>query len=262
MHNIHPTAIIDKTAKIGKNVEIGPYAVVEADTEIKDGCRVSNFATVAQYTHLGKGCTLFPHAVVGTVPQDLKFHGEKSFLEVGDNTTFREFCMINRGTENGGGTTKIGSNCLIMAFSHIAHDCIIGNNVILANGATLAGHITIEDYATIGGLTAIHQFVRIGRYAMVGGASGVPQDILPFCLSAEPRATLHGINKIGLTRHNFSRQQIDNITKAYKMLFMENIPVDEAINRIEMLFPNDSNISHLIKFIKTTKRGFCRPRKK
>jgi len=261
MPDIHPTAIVDKTARIGKNVQIGPYAVVEADTVIEEDCKIGNFATVGQYTHLGAGCTLFPHAVVGTIPQDLKFHGEKTFLEVGSNTTFREFCMINRGTENGGGITKIGSGCLIMAFSHIAHDCIVGDGVIMANGATLAGHIIIEDYAIIGGLSAIHQFARIGKYAMVGGSSGVSQDILPFCLSADPRATLYGINKIGLLRHNFTQQQIGNLTKAYRILFLENLPLEEAINKLESLF-DDPNISHLIKFIKTTKRGFCRPKKR
>lgn len=259
MRKIHKTAIVDPSAQIGDNVVIGPYAIVESDTIIEDNCRIAGFATIAQYTHMASGCTLFPHAVVGTIPQDLKFKGEKTFLNIGKNTTFREFCMINRGTVGGGGVTTIGNNCLIMAYAHVAHDCILGNNIILANGATLAGHITIENHAIIGGLVAVHQFARIGKYAMVGGSSGVPQDILPFCLSGDPRATLHGINRIGLARHNFTKLQIDNLTKAYRILFMEKNMLSDALYELKNLYAADLNIAYLVKFIENTKRGFCRP---
>jgi UDP-N-acetylglucosamine acyltransferase len=192
------------------------------------------------------------------VPQDLKFAGERTFLEIGDRNRIREFSTIHRGTAGGGGKTEIGSNCLMMAYTHVAHDCIIGNGVIMANNATLAGHIRIDDCAIIGGISGIHQFVHIGSYAMIGGLSGVSKDIPPFTLAVGQRAVLHGLNLTGLKRHNFSAETISELKAAYKLLFRSNLQIEEAVRQIHADKLNAPEVHTLINFMENSERGVTR----
>jgi len=189
--DIHPTTIIDSQADLGENVYIGPYCVIESGVVIGDNCHIEPFVHLKSNTSLGKNNHIHSYACIGGKPQDSKFQGETTWLEIGDNNCIREYVTINIGTEGGGKVTRVGSNCLIMAYSHVAHDCILGDNVVLANAATLAGHIVVEDYAVVGGLSAVHQFVRIGQYAYIGGMTGVPQDVPPFMLIAGERGWLY-----------------------------------------------------------------------
>ncbi len=257
-NQIHPTAIIESNVELGDNVKIGSYVNIKSNVVIGDNTTVEPNVFIGSYTKIGKNCKIFPSAVVGTIPQDLKFKGEFSELVIGDNTTIREFCMINRGTKGGGGVTKIGNNNLIMAYVHIAHDCILGNNVIIANSVQFAGHIKVEDNAVIGGMSAIHQFVRIGKFAMIGGMSGIAQDIAPFCLAAGNRATLHGLNLIGLKRAGFSNEEIENLKEAYKTIFKSKLRFEEAYERLKN--SPSKNVIHMIEFLKGSTRGFCRDR--
>ncbi len=256
MNNIHPTALIDKNVEIGKNVAIGPNVCIKSGVKIGDNTYINANAYIDSYTTIGKNCKIFPSAVLGTVPQDLKFQGEFSELIIGDDTTIREFCMINRGTKGGGGVTKIGNNSLIMAYVHVAHDCILGNSVIIANAVQFAGHVVVEDKAIIGGMTAVHQFVRIGTLAMVGGMSGIPLDIAPYCLAAGNRAHLSGLNLVGLKRSNFSFEEINALKEAYKVIFRNNLTFKEAYDKLK-----DSpykSVIHMIEFLENSSRGFCR----
>ncbi len=256
--DIHPTAIIDEKVEIGANVKIGPYVNIKSNVTIGDNTVIEPNAYIGSYTKIGKNCRIFPSAVLGTIPQDLKFKGEFSELIIGDNTTIREFCMINRGTKGGGGVTKIGNNNLIMAYVHIAHDCILGDNVIVANAVQFAGHVIVEDNAVIGGMTAIHQFVRIGKFAMIGGMSGIAQDIAPFCLAAGNRATLHGLNLVGLKRAGFSNEEIERLKEAYKVIFKSKLRFEEAYERLRN--SPSKNVIHMIEFLKGSSRGFVRDR--
>ncbi len=258
MNNIHPTALIDKNVEIGKNVVIGPNVCIKSGVKIGDNTYINANAYIDSYTTIGKNCKIFPSAVLGTIPQDLKFQGEFSELIIGDDTTIREFCMINRGTKGGGGVTKIGNNSLIMAYVHVAHDCILGNSVIVANAVQFAGHVVVEDKAIIGGMTAVHQFVRIGTLAMVGGMSGIPLDIAPYCLAAGNRAHLSGLNLVGLKRSNFSFEEINALKEAYKVIFRNNLTFKEAYDKLK-----DSpykSVIHMIEFLENSSRGFCRNR--
>ncbi|WP_035586701.1 acyl-ACP--UDP-N-acetylglucosamine O-acyltransferase [Hippea jasoniae] len=255
---IHPTAIIEDNVELGENVKIGPNVNIKSQVVIGDNTTIEANAYIGSYTKIGKNCRIFPSAVVGTIPQDLKFKGEFSQLIIGDNTTIREFCMINRGTKGGGGITKIGSNTLIMAYVHIAHDCIIGNSVIIANAVQFAGHVVVEDNAVIGGMSAIHQFVRIGKFAMIGGMSGVALDVAPFCLANGNRATLHGLNLIGLKRNGFSHEEIERLKEAYKTIFKSKLTFQEAYEKLKN--SPSVNVIHMIEFLKASSRGFCRDR--
>jgi len=258
MAEIHPTAIIEKNVQLGENVVIGPYVCIKSDVTVGDNTRIEANAYIGSFTRIGKNCRIFPSAVVGTIPQDLKFKGEMSELVIGDNTTIREFCMINRGTKGGGALTKIGSNVLLMAYVHIAHDCIIGDRVIIANAVQLAGHVVIEESAVIGGMSAVHQFVRIGKLAMIGGMSGVAQDVAPFCLATGNRARLNGLNLVGLRRAGFSNEEIVELKEAYKTLFKRNLTFEKAYEKLKE--STSSNVIHMIEFLKHSKRGFCRDR--
>ncbi len=258
MSNIHPTALIDENVELGKDVVIGPNVCIKSGVKIGDNTHINSNAYIDSYTTIGKNCKIFPSAVVGTIPQDLKFQGEFSELVIGDNTTIREFCMINRGTKGGGGITKIGSNVLLMAYVHIAHDCILGDNVIVANAVQFAGHVVMEDNAIIGGMSAVHQFVRIGKMAMVGGMSGIALDVAPYCLAAGNRARLNGLNLIGLKRANFSFKEINALKEAYRTVFRSNLTFKEAYNKLK-----DSpykSVIHMIEFLSDSSRGFCRDR--
>lgn len=216
---IHPTAVIAKTAKIAPGVVIGPYCVIDGDVTIGSGTRLVSHVSVGGHTSIGKHCTIYPFASLGHPPQDLKFKGEKSQLVIGDHNVIREHVTMNPGTEGGGLLTSVGSHCLFMVGSHIAHDCRVGNRVIMANNATLGGHVEVGDHAIIGGLAAVHQFVRIGPYAIIGGMSGVEHDVIPFGSVMGERANLAGLNLVGLKRHGFERDTIHALRNAYKMLF-------------------------------------------
>ncbi|MCK4486418.1 MAG: acyl-ACP--UDP-N-acetylglucosamine O-acyltransferase, partial [Desulfobacterales bacterium] len=230
---IHPTAIVDPGAEIDSNVQIGPFSVIAGDVKIDAGTIIGPHVTIDQYTTIGADCKIFQHAAIGAVPQDLKFGGEKSVVKIGRGTTVREFVTIHRGTEAGGGITEIGEENFLMAYTHIAHDCFTGQKVIFANAATLAGHIRVGDCATLGAFVAVHQFVRIGDYAFIGGMTGVTKDIPPYVLaSGTPRARLHGLNAVGLKRHGFSTETMHALKRTYRILFRLGLTLNEGIERV------------------------------
>jgi UDP-N-acetylglucosamine acyltransferase len=254
MSNIHPTAIIDKKAKLGDNVKIGPNSIIEADTVISDNAEIGANCLVARYTELGKNVRLFHGAVVGTIPQDLKFKGEKTRLIIGEGTTIREYAMLNRGTEESG-ETVIGKKCLLMAYSHIAHDCYLGDDVILANSVHLAGHVEIGNYAIIGGVVPVHQFVKIGQHSMIGGGFRVQQDICPYALVGGYPLKVAGLNKIGLSRRGFSRESLAILEMAFKILFFSNLNRTQAVEKIKSELKITDEIQVILDFIKNSNRG-------
>jgi UDP-N-acetylglucosamine acyltransferase len=253
---IHPAAIVDKDANIGKDIDIGPYSCIGKKVCIGDNTKIGNNVIIEDYTTIGKNCNIFHHTVLGTIPQDIKFKDKETQLVIGDDNIIREFVMINRGTEHGGGVTRIGNRNFIMAYVHIAHDCMIGNNVIVANVVQLAGHIVIEDFACIGGLVAIHQFVKVGAYSMIGGVSGVSQDVLPYILVVGNRAKPYGINVVGLRRHGFKTEDIKIIKQAYKVIFHSHLSLKEIVKELEK--KESPHIKRILEFIQSSKRGFCR----
>ena len=254
---IDKKAIVSEKAKLGPGVSVGPYAIIGPDVEIGAGTSIDAFAQAIGNTKIGKNCRIFSHAVLGTPPQDLKYKGERSFLIVGDNNIIREFVTMNLGTEKDSKTT-IGNNNLIMAYSHIAHDCIIGNHNVLANCATLAGHVTIEDKVTIGGLVAVHQFCRLGLLSIVGGCSKVVQDVAPFSMSDGHPSIVCGLNLIGMKRANFSLDTIRTLKKAFKILFFENHTLDKAKELVKSGLPLTKELNYLLSFISSSKRGLGR----
>ncbi|HEY5649201.1 MAG TPA: acyl-ACP--UDP-N-acetylglucosamine O-acyltransferase [Nitrospiria bacterium] len=258
MSGIHSTAIVHSGAKIADGVEIGPYAVIGERVEIGEGTRVGSHAVIEGPTTIGRDCQIFPFAAVGFMPQDLKFKGEDSRVEIGDSNVIREYVTIHRGTEGGGMITRIGNNNLFMGYVHIAHDCIIGNHVIMANAATLAGHIHIQDHALVGGLSAVHQFVRIGRFSMIGGGSAVSLEVPPFVSVAGNRAKLFGLNAVGLRRNGFSKDQIAALKKAYQTLFRSKLKTPEAVKKVREEQGDSEEALELAMFIETSERGVCR----
>lgn len=256
--SIHETAIVSPKARLGKDVRIGPYAIIEEDVDIGDVTDVSPHVFIGKYAKIGERCKIFPFASIGTIPQDLKFKDERTELEIGNDNVIREFVTINRGTASGGGITKIGDHNLLMAYAHVAHDCVIGNHVILANAATLAGHIDIEDYAVVGGLVAVHQFVRIGTHAFIGGSSGVVKDIPPFVLASGNHARLYGLNIVGLKRRNFSEKTLEALKKAYKIIFKSGLLLKEAIKKAREEVPVLPEVKTFIDFIENSRRGITR----
>ncbi len=255
---IHPTAIIDKKAEIDRNVRVGPYSIIRQDVVIGSGTVIGPHVVIEPYVTIGSDCRIFQFASIGAIPQDLKFKGEKTFVNIDNGTVVREFVTINRGTESGGGTTQVGAKSLLMAYAHVAHDCRIGKMGILANCATLAGHVTLGDFVTLGGLAAVHQFVRIGDYAYIGGASAVVKDIPPYVIAAGDRVKLHGLNKVGLKRHGFSDETVSSIKKAYRILFRIGLTLNEAIERVKAEVEQTPEVSGLIEFIKSSERGITR----
>jgi len=253
MSNIHPTAIIEDGAIIGKNVTIGAYSCISAKATIGDDTTIASHVVIDGKTTIGKNNQIFSHAVVGSIPQDLKFDGEDVELIIGDNNKIREFTLINPGTKGGGGITRIGSGNLLMGYVHLGHDVIMGDGCILANGATLAGHVELGNRVVIGGLTPIHQFVHIGDFAMIAGASALSQDIPPFCLAEGNRATLRGLNLTGLRRH-ISRDEINELKVAYKKLFEQGQPLQEVANKLLDSSEFD-RVKELCEFVITSKRG-------
>ena len=255
---IHPTAIIDPSAQLDASVDIGPYAIIGPETVIGPRTRVGTHVVIEHAT-LGADNILHPGCYVGTPPQDLKYAGEKTRLVMGDKCVVRECVTMNRGTAHGGGLTKIGSNCLFMAYSHVAHDCVVGDGVIIVNTVSLAGHITIGEYAVLGGLAAIHQFTRIGRYAMLGGGSMNGQDVLPFTTTQGDRAVLRGLNILGLRRGGFSREAMGALKDAYKTLFLTGLTQQDALAQLKANKPT-KEVQEWIDFIESAgKRGVMRP---
>jgi len=251
--NIHATAVIEDGAQIGNNVTIGPFVTISSQSIIGDDTIIDAHAVIAGKTSIGKGNHIFSHAVVGSIPQDLKFNGEDVELVIGDNNKIREFTLINPGTEGGGSITKIGNNNLLMGYVHLGHDVIMGDNCILANGATLAGHVILGNNVVIGGLTPIHQFVNIGDFAMVAGASALSQDIPPFCLAEGNRATLRGLNLTGL-RRQLERDEINALKTAYRELFESGEALQDTAE-ILLKTSTSQNVKKLVEFITKSKRG-------
>ncbi|MEW6674844.1 MAG: acyl-ACP--UDP-N-acetylglucosamine O-acyltransferase [Nitrospirota bacterium] len=255
---IHPTAIINSKAEIEEGVIIGPFCIIGEGVRIRKGTKLISNVIIEGNTEIGENCTIYPFTSIGLPPQDLKYKGGKTGVKIGKENIIREYVTIHRASVGGDGLTTIGDKNFLMAYVHIAHDCKIGSQIIMANLATLGGHVVVEDYAVIGGLVAVHQFTRIGAYAMVGGFSGVGQDIPPYTIASGARARLFGLNTIGLKRHGFSDSTINELKKAYKILFREKRTVKDAIKKIQEDLPYTDEIRHLIEFIQKNKRGICR----
>lgn len=259
MANIHPLATVHPGAKLGKNVEVGPYAYIEDNVEIGDGCRIFPHATIFQYVKMGRNCTVYPGAVVGAIPQDLKFDGEVTYVEIGDRVNIRECATINRGTKaSGKGVTRIGSDTLIMSYVHVAHDCRVGNHCILVSYVGIAGETDVDDWAIIGGGTKVHQFSHIGAHAMVGGGSAVNKDIPPYSLCGRVPMVYAGINMVGLRRRGFESDVIRNIKDIYDMIYYQGYNFSDALDRIEAGFPDSVEKETILRFIRESKRGIVR----
>jgi UDP-N-acetylglucosamine acyltransferase len=253
---IHSTAIVDSKAELDSGVRIGPYCLVGPDVVIGENSELFSHAVVTGRTIMGGGNRVFPFSSIGQEPQDLKYHGEDSEVIIGDNNTFRENVTVNSGTEGGGMVTRIGNNNMLMAYTHVAHDCLLGNSIVLANCSTLAGHVDVADNAIIGGLSAVQQFVRIGQLAMIGGMSGVTKDVPPFCLVAGGyRVGLSGLNVIGLKRRGYKLEQIGRLKEVYRVLLQESGKRDERLAAAKVLAGEDENALSLIEFISSAKRG-------
>jgi UDP-N-acetylglucosamine acyltransferase len=256
---IHPTAIIDSKAEISEGVEIGPYSVIEKNVLIGEGTKIGPHVVIREGTYIGKQCQISQFASIGEAPQSVGYKGEKTSLQIGDHNIIREFVTLHRGTIKGGGKTVIGNENFLMAYSHVAHDCQIGNQVVMANGATLAGHILIEDFAIIGGLSAIHQFCRVGTYAIIGGITGVLLDIPPYTKAQGDRAKLFGLNTIGLKRANFSEETLNALKKAYRIIFRSSLTLEKAMKRVvEDEISQTPEVQHFLQFIQCSKRGITR----
>jgi len=258
MAKIHPTAVIDPSVELAADVEVGPFVVIEADVKIGAGTVVGPHVRISGPTVIGERNTFVGSASIGTDPQDLKFGGEKTRLEIGDENVVREFVTISRGTHGGGGITTIGSRCLLMAYSHIAHDCHVGSNVIFANNGTLAGHVEVGDFSTIGAFSAIHQFCRVGKHAFLGGDTIVTQDALPFVKTVGSRpAKSYGINTIGLERKGFSKETVAALKKAYRRLVRAHMPQVEALAAIEAELGDVDEVKYFVEFVRGSQaRGF------
>ena len=257
MAQIHPTAIVDPKANLGKDVVVGPYSIVRENVEIGDGTQIDSHCLIAEGARIGKQCHIFHGAVVSALPQDLKFSGEETVLEIGDHTTVREFCDLNRGTKHRG-KSKIGNHCFLMAYTHIAHDCFIGDRVILANGVQLAGHVTIEDWVAIGGLVPVHQFCTIGQHAFIGGGFRVVQDVPPYILAAGEPLAFKGLNIIGLKRREFSAETIAQLRKCYRFLYQSKMNTSQALDKILAEVESIPEIQAVLHFIEKSERGIIR----
>jgi len=255
--NIQSTAQIAPGAQLASDVEIGHYSIIGPEVKIGPGTKIGDHCLITGNTAIGKNCRIFTGAVIGSVPQDLKYKGEETEIIIGDNNTIREYVTINLGT-SASDKTLVGNNNLIMAYAHIAHDCVIGNNVVIANAGTLAGHIVIEDRAILGGLAAVHQFVRIGRLAIVGGCSKVIQDIPPYTMCDGHPARARSLNKVGLERAGISKEAKSNLKTAFTILFSSGLTIPHALKKVEEEVPALPEVTHLVNFIKNSQRGVCR----
>jgi UDP-N-acetylglucosamine acyltransferase len=254
---IASTAIIHPRAQIGDDVQIGPYSVVGENVRIGRGTEIGAHVILDGWTTIGEHCRISTGAVVGSEPQDLKYRGAQSFVRIGDYTTIREYSTVNRGTMEGD-ETRVGQGCLLMAYSHVAHNCILEDSVIMASFAALAGHIRIGSNGIIGGLVAIHQFCQVGRYALVGGASAVRQDVLPFTRAAGNPCRSYGLNVVGLRRHGFSEDRIRRLKRIYRTIFRSHLSEEKALACVEEEMPNDEDARQIIGFVRRSERGICR----
>jgi UDP-N-acetylglucosamine acyltransferase len=255
--SIDPRAIVSPKAQLGENVSVGPYTIIEDDVIVGNNCKIASNALIANGARIGNNCVIHHGAVISNAPQDLKYSGEETITEIGDNTVIREYVTIHRGTAETG-KTVVGSDCLLMANVHIAHDCRVGNRCILANVASLAGHVTLGDWTIIGGLTPVHQFVHIGAHAMIGGGLRVPQDVPPYVLAGREPLRYEGINIVGLRRRGFTSEQISTIEKAYNILYSSGLMFTEAAKKIESELPHSEEVRTILEFLKTSTRGIIR----
>ncbi len=255
---VHATAIVDKGASLDEGVSIGPFCIIGGGAKIGRGTKLQSNIVIEGRTEIGENCTVYPFTSIGFPPQDIKYKGEDTAVAIGSNNTIREYVTIHRASVGGQSVTTIGNNNLILAYVHIAHDCRIGDNTVLVNLATLAGHVVVEDYAYVGGMVAIHQFTRIGTHAMIGGFSGISQDIPPYTMASGARAKLFGLNTVGLKRRGFSDTTLAELKKAYKILFREKWTLRDAIKKVQEELPYTDEIKNLIEFIEKNKRGICR----
>jgi len=260
IRKIHETAVIHPGARIGKDVEIGPYVVIGENVLIGDGTKIGAHAVIDGWTSIGRNCVIYPSASIGSEPQDLKFQGEKSYVFIGENTKIREFTTVNRATGEGE-ETRIGSNCLLMAYTHVAHNCVIGNNVVMSAAAMLAGHVVVEDRAVIGGQAGVHQFVKIGRNAMVGATSKVVQDVPPFVTVDGHPARVVGLNNVGIARAGIGDVARRNLKKAYRSLYRSGLSLPQAIAVMEQELESCEEVEHLMRFLRNAERGICRGRR-
>lgn len=256
--SVHPTAIVAEGAKLHPTVEIGPYAIIGAQVEIGAGTSIGPHAVIDGYTTIGERNRIFHLASVGAPPQDLKYAGENTKLVIGDDNLIREFATLHLGTVGGGGITKVGNKNLFMAYSHVAHDCVVGNGCVLANAATLAGHVEVGDYCTLGGLSAVHQFSRIGKHAFLAGGTMAVMDVPPYCIAQGDRAELAGPNAVGLKRHGYSDEQQMRIKEAYRVLFRSKMGLNEALSQLQAEMGQHAEIALLLDFISNSKRGITR----
>jgi len=254
---IDPRAIVSTKAELGNGVCVGPFTIIEDDVVIGDGCRIAANALIANGARIGKNCVIHHAAVVSNAPQDLKYAGEETIAEIGDNTIIREFVTIHRGTAETG-KTVVGSDCLLMANVHVAHDCRVGNKCIIANVVALGGHVTLGDWVIIGGLTPVHQFVSIGSHVMIGGGFRAVQDVPPYVLAGREPLRFEGVNKIGLRRRGFTQEQVETIEKAYHVLYSSGLMFTDAVKKIENEFPNNGEISTIVNFLRSSTRGIIR----
>jgi len=253
---IHSTAIIDPKSKIHSSCEVGPYCVIGAGVEIGEGCRLDSHVVIEGATKIGAGNHFFPFTSIGLAPQDISYAGEPTRLEIGEHNVIREFVTINSATVKGGGCTRVGSHNLIMAYTHIAHDCRIGDHVIMANAATLGGHVTVEDWATVGALCPVHHFVRIGTHAFIGGGTTITRDVLPFSKTSAERGTrAYGLNAVGLERRGFSKERIRKIHHAYKVLLASKLNTSQALEKLKAEANIGDDVAILIQFIEASERG-------
>jgi len=254
--NIHPTAIVDPSAKIHPSCKIGPYCIVGAEVDIGQNCELLSHVAMKGPTKIGAQNRFFPFSSIGLAPQDLTYAGEPTRLEIGDHNDIREFVTINRGTVKGGGLTRVGSHVLVMAYTHIAHDCRIGDHVLLANAATLGGHVIVEDWAQVGALCPVHHFVRIGTHAFIGGGTTITQDVLPFSkTSAERNTHAFGMNSVGLERRGFSKERIRKIHHAYKVLLASKLNTTQALEKLKSEPDLGEDVGLLIRFVEASERG-------
>lgn len=258
MARIHETALVAPDAELGADVEVGPYCVIGPNVRIGRGSRVLSHAVIEGRTTLAEGNVIFSFAIVGSIPQDLKYKGEESSLIIGHGNVIREFASLNPGTAGGGMVTRVGDRNLLMMHCHIAHDCVIGDHNIIANGATLGGHVTVEDNVIVGGLVGIHQFVRIGSGAILGAGSMVSKDVPPYCNATGDRARLRGLNLEGLKRRGFSRERVEQLRKAYRVLFRSGLKMKEAVEKVRSEIPGAPEVEQMAAFIEKSQRGICR----
>lgn len=254
--SLHPTAVIDPKARLAASARVGPYAVIGPEVEVGEETEVGAHVVIEGPTRIGRRNHIFPFCSIGLIPQDLKFRGERSEVVIGDDNRIREFVSIHRGTEGGGALTRIGHNNLLMAYVHIAHDCLLGDHLILGNGATLAGHVVIEDYAVVGAFCGVHQFCRIGRHGFIGGYTVITQDVLPYSRTVHEReAKVYGVNVVGLRRRGFSNERIEAIHQAIRLLTQSKLNTSQALEQIRQNCDRNEDIEALVKFVEAAERG-------